>query len=88
VTKEIMPARASHLPTHIERTALQKLRERGELSERGLEPTALPTITKMKTKGRIERGRGGDTYRITPTDEESLRTPMLLRQPTGRYAQR
>jgi hypothetical protein len=84
---EIMPTRASHLPTHIERTALQKLRERGELSELELEPTRYTTIAKMMIKGWVEPGCASSTYRITRGGEEALRTPLPLRQPIGRYAQ-
>jgi hypothetical protein len=83
-----MPKRASHLPTHIERTALQKLRERGELTELQLEPTRYLTIEKMMIKGWVEHGCASSTYRITRGGKEALSTPMPLRQPIGRYAQR
>jgi hypothetical protein len=85
---EVMPRRASHLPTHIERTALQKLRERGELTELQLEPTRIVTIAKMMIKGWVENGCASSTYRITRNGEEALRTPIPLRQRIGRYAQR
>jgi hypothetical protein len=83
-----MPKRASHLPTHIERTALQKLIDRGELTERELEPTRNPTIAKMMIKGWVVQSCTGSTYSITRGGEEALRTPLPLRQLSGRYAQR
>ena len=71
-----MPARASHLPSHIERRALLELRSRGELSARDLEPTGQRSILKMMEKGWVE-GSGG-TYRITPAGEAALRAQLPM----------
>ena len=59
-----MPPRASHIPTHQERSILQMLHERGgELHKRQLQPAAA-TITKVAAKGWIEVTERA-TYRIT-----------------------
>ena len=71
-----MPARASHLPTHIERTALQRLRAGSELTLKELEPTSHAILLKMMAKGWVERGIAIGTYRITRTGEEAVRTPL------------
>ena len=73
-----MPARASHLPSHIERRALQELRSRGELSARNLEPTGHQSILKMIGKGWLERGASTGTYRITPAGEAALRAQLPI----------
>jgi hypothetical protein len=72
-----MPARASHLPTHVERIILQKLRG-SELSLRELEPTSRSTILKLTKKGWIERGRSIGTYRITALGEKAVRAMLPL----------
>lgn len=71
-----MPARASHLPSHIERRALQELRSRGELSARNLLPTGQHTIQKMVAKGWLESGVAPSTYRITAAGEAALRARL------------
>jgi hypothetical protein len=77
---EIMPTRASHLPSYIERRALQELRSRGELSARNLLPTGQgqQTIIKMMAKGWIESGGSTVTYRLTPTGEVALRAQLPM----------
>jgi hypothetical protein len=57
-----MPARASHLPSYIERRALPELRSRGELSARNLLLTEQQAIIKMMVKGWIESGGSTVTY--------------------------
>ena len=53
-----MPARASHIPTHRERSILQVLHERGgELHKRQFQPAAV-TINRMIAKG-LDRGPSG-----------------------------
>jgi DNA-binding PadR family transcriptional regulator len=76
--KKPMPPRASHLPTHAERIALQKLRAGNELSLRELEPTSRLTIAKMSNKGWIERGASNGIYRITQLGQEALRAMLPL----------
>jgi len=73
-----MPTRASHLPTHLERSALQKLAARGELSARSLEPTGKRTILKMMAKGWVERGGVRGTYRITSAGNGALRAQLPM----------
>jgi hypothetical protein len=73
-----MPARASHLPSHIERRALLELRSRGELSARDLEPTGKRSILKMMEKGWVEGGGATRTYRITPAGEAALRAQLPM----------
>jgi hypothetical protein len=73
-----MPARASHLPSHIERRALLELRSRGELSARDLEPTGRRPILKMMAKGWVEGGVKPSTYRITAAGHEALRAPLPM----------
>jgi hypothetical protein len=72
-----MPARASHLPSYIERRALQELRLWGELSARNLLPTGQQSVLKMLAKGWIERGSTG-TYRITPAGDAALRAQLPI----------
>jgi hypothetical protein len=74
-----MPARAKHLPNHFERTILQKLRTRDELSARNLEPTGHGIILKLMAKGWIERGTSSGHYRITPAGDAALRTPLPIK---------
>jgi hypothetical protein len=78
-----MPAREKHLPTHLERTALQALRAGSELSARELEPTTRRTILKLMAKGWIERGSSSRLYRITPVGEDALRIQLPLRGSTN-----
>jgi hypothetical protein len=73
-----MPARASHLPSYIERRALQELRSRGELSARNLLPTGQQSILKIMAKGWIENGSSTGTYRITPAGEAALRAQLPM----------
>jgi hypothetical protein len=75
-----MPARASHLPSHVERRALQELRSRGELSARNLLPTGQQSILKMMAKGWVENGGSAGTYRITPAGEAALRAQLPMRR--------
>jgi hypothetical protein len=72
-----MPPRASHLPTYLERSILQKL-SRGEIPATGLSPVA--TVGKMLTKGWIEHGSSPRVYRITPAGEAALRAKLPLRE--------
>src|ERR1700750_382295 len=71
-----MPAREKHLPTHFERTALQRLKISKELSARDLEPTTDRTISKLMAKGWIESGSSAGRYRITTAGEAPLITPL------------
>lgn len=73
-----MPARANHLPNHLERVALQKLRTGRELSLRDLAPTSRTTILKLTNKGWIERGAAIGTYRITSLGEEAVQAHLPL----------
>ena len=73
-----MPARASHLPSHIERRALLELRSRGELSARDLQPTGRRPILKMMAKGWVEGGGSTGTYRITSAGEAALRAQLPM----------
>jgi hypothetical protein len=73
-----MPARASHLPTHVERIILQKLRSGSELSLRELEPTSRSTLLKLTKKGWIDRGQSIGTYRITALGEKAVRAMLPL----------
>jgi hypothetical protein len=77
-TYKSMPTRASHLPSHIERRALQELRAKGELSARKLEPTGLKTLQKMIAKGWLERGDTVGMYRITVAGETALRPQLPI----------
>ena len=81
-----MPARADHLPNHLERIALQKLRTGRELSLRDLGPTSRTTILKLTNKGWIERGAAIGTYRITSLGEEAVRAqlPLQSKHPANR----
>jgi hypothetical protein len=72
----LMPPRASHFPSHIERIALHKLQKRGELSATELYPTGRPTILKLIAKCWIEPGNASGAYRITPAGEVALRAKL------------
>lgn len=69
-----MPPRASHLPTHVERNALQKLRSGHEM--RFLAPTGHRTILNLMAKGWIQRGTESGTDRITPSGDVALRMKL------------
>jgi hypothetical protein len=70
-----MPLRASHIPTHQERTILQMLHERGgELHKRRLQP-ATATINKMIAKGWIEITEPS-TYRISPAGIAAMKSKI------------
>lgn len=68
-----MPPRAPHLPSNVERNALQRLRLCAELTLRELAPTGHRTILTMMSKGWIERGSESGTYRITVAGETAMR---------------
>jgi hypothetical protein len=76
--RQAVPARANHLPNHLERVALQKLRTGRELSLRDLEPTSRTTILRLTNKGWIERGLAIGTYRITSLGEHAVRAQLPL----------
>ena len=78
-----MPPRASHLPSHLERSALQKLLGGRELSALKLHPTGRQTIKKMIAKGWIEVGSSEQVYRIMQAGEDALRIPLPLRKMTN-----
>lgn len=70
-----MPLRASHIPTHQERTILQMLHERGgELHKRRLQPAAV-TINKMIAKGWIEVTEPS-TYRISSAGIAAMKSKI------------
>lgn len=69
-----MPARASHIPTHRERSILQMLLTRGELQRRQLE-TAAVTIAKMVEKGWIEIVNPSN-YRITAAGTAAVKAKI------------
>jgi hypothetical protein len=73
-----MPARAGHLPTHFERSALAKLRVHAQLTARELEPTGRQTLQKMLAKGWLERGNAPGTYRITAPGDAALRAQLPM----------
>jgi hypothetical protein len=77
-----MPARPSHIPHAIERTALQKMSAIRGLSPDQLHPAGTQTIARMLAKGWIERQSDGRTYCITPAGDAALRTPI----PSRRYS--
>jgi hypothetical protein len=66
-----MPARSSHLPTHLERFALQKLRA-GELPSVKLRPTTSRIIAKLVAKV----GSSGVADRIAPAGEAAMRAKL------------
>ena len=71
-----MPQRASHIPHANERSALQKMRLREQLTIEKLHPAGKQTIDKMLEKGWIERGSdavGRAVYCITTIGQEALR---------------
>jgi hypothetical protein len=83
---EMMPARPSHLPHNLERTALQKLSATPGLPSAKLYPAGKQTITGMLAKGWIERqsdASGGARYRITLAGEAALKAKIPF-DPSGR----
>ena len=70
-----MPARPSHIPHAIERSALQNLKDRPGLSLINLETAGKRTIGKMLDKGWIEQRLvdGGVRYFITSAGTVALR---------------
>jgi hypothetical protein len=83
---EIMPARPSHIPHHLERTTLQKMNATHGLSSAQLHPAGQHTIARLIAKGWIEKqmDAGGVRYRITPAGEAALKakipTPPRIRR--------
>ena len=74
-----MPARPSHLPHNLERTALQKLSGRDGLPVAKLHPTGKKTIAGMIAKGWIQKQvNGGETFRITPAGEAALKAKIPI----------
>jgi hypothetical protein len=74
-----MPARPSHLPQNVERSALQKLRATQGLASAQLHPAGKGTIAKMVEKGWIESqldARAGTRYCITPAGEAALKAKI------------
>jgi hypothetical protein len=71
-----VPPRAGHLPSNVERNALQKLRSGREMRLKDLAPTGHRTILSMMAKGWIERGTESGTYRITPSGDAALRMKL------------
>lgn len=69
-----MAARASHLPTHRERTLMQQMRALGELP---VHEAASPTIAKLVAKGWIERA-GLKAFRVTPAGEAAQRVQLPM----------
>ena len=72
----IMAPRASHLPNHRERSAMQSMRVRGELPLAKLYPTGKPTLERMLAKRWIVVGGSPETYRITPAGEAALKAKI------------
>jgi hypothetical protein len=70
-----MSRRASHLPTHHERTVMQKMRALGQLPVR---EAASRTIVKMLAKGWIERDRSNEAFRVTAAGEAALKAQLPL----------
>ncbi|MGY3075822.1 hypothetical protein ACVWZZ_002193 [Bradyrhizobium sp. LM6.10] len=71
-----MPPRASHLPSHVERNALQKLQTGREMRLKDLALTGHRTILIMIAKRWIERGSESGTHRITPSGDAALRMKL------------
>ena len=61
-----MPARASHIPHHLERTTLQKVNATHGLSSAQLHPAGKHTIARLIAEGWIEKqmDASGVRYRI------------------------
>jgi hypothetical protein len=80
-----VPARASHLPSHFERSALQKLRSGGELPAAQLQPAGRSTLEKLLAKEWIERV-ADQKYRITSAGNDALSLELPIGgQPTSRF---
>lgn len=71
-----MPPRVHHLPSHVERIALLKLRNGAELPLGKLGPTGHRSILKMMAKGWIVPGNASSFYRITLAGDAALRAQM------------
>jgi uncharacterized protein YjhX (UPF0386 family) len=71
-----VPARSSHIPHNIERTALQNVASGGWFPAGKLLPAQKKTIAKMMVKGWIERQSGGPLYRITADGLAALKAPI------------
>jgi hypothetical protein len=79
-----MPARASHIPTYRERSALQALVGSDWLPAANLHSAGPSTIINMLTKGWLQRKRDkmfGWTYHITATGEAALRVLIPSKPP-------
>ena len=73
-----MPARANHLPTHLERSGLQKLIGIPELPAAKLHPVGGRTIKTLLAKGWIEHGSSDRVYRITPAGKAAMREALPM----------
>ena len=68
-----MPLRAGHLPNHVERSCLQKLRAHAELRADRL-PAGKQALARLIEKGWIESS--GFAYRITPAGEAAMKAKI------------
>jgi len=77
-----MPPRPSHIPTYIERSALQWLRSREWDIEENLRPTGPSTIARMLEKGWIERLPDATPrkVRITEAGQAALKVRIPLKR--------
>jgi hypothetical protein len=72
-----MPQRPKHIPTHLERTALQWLSSREWSTELHLRPTGPKTIAAMIEKGWIERlPSAASSVRITEAGLAALKVKI------------
>ena len=70
-----MPPRPSHIPHNSERSALQRMIGKAELTANELHPAGPPTIAKMVAKDWIT-AVGNDRYRITPAGAAALKAEI------------
>ena len=77
-----MPARPKHIPTYIERSALQWLRSREWDLEENLRPAGPRAIAKMLQKGWIERlpENAARKVRITKKGQAALKVRIPLQR--------
>jgi hypothetical protein len=76
-----MPARSSHIPHNLERSALQKMSATHALPAKQMHPAGKSTIAGMLAKGWIKTqmvGGGGASYLITPKGEAALKAIIPL----------
>jgi hypothetical protein len=73
-----MPKRPSHIPTHVERSALQLLISPEWDFERNLRPAGSTTIAGMIEKGWIEHltSSAARKFRITQEGQAALKAPI------------